>query len=271
MGGVSRTAEATAASRGSCCARFSIAGRDHEFVIYGDRDSLAATDLQAPSIRIVHVRQNVSPAQAAAADGYRSPADMLRLTRAVWRDRPDVFWSPSVYTYFPLPPGLPALVTVHDTIADRFPELTMPTRRARLFWDAKVRLALWQATLVLTVSEFAASEIERFSAFRESGCGSRARRPRRSFVRARHRKRVPPRATPVCRTTRPGSPTSVDSRRTSTSTASSAHTLCSSRNRTPQGRRYRTSSSSVPRARTTSTASARGSTRRSPSAAPRSG
>lgn len=137
-----------------------IAGRDHEFVIYGDRDSLAATDLQSPSIRIVHVRQNVSPAQAAAADGYRSPIDMLRLTRAVWRDRPDVFWSPSVYTYFPLPPGLPALVTVHDTIADRFPELTMPTRRARLFWDAKVRLALWQATLVLTVSEFAASEIE---------------------------------------------------------------------------------------------------------------
>jgi glycosyltransferase involved in cell wall biosynthesis len=78
----------------------------------------------------------------------------------VWRDRPDVFWSPSVYTYFPLPPGLPALVTIHDTITERFPELTMPTYRARLFWSAKVRLALWQATLVLTVSEFAASEIE---------------------------------------------------------------------------------------------------------------
>ena len=95
-----------------------------------------------------------------AADGYRSPIDMLRLTRAVWRDRPDVFWSPSVYTYFPLPPGLPALVTIHDTITERFPELTMPTRRARLFWNAKVRLALSQATLVLTVSEFAAREIE---------------------------------------------------------------------------------------------------------------
>lgn len=139
-----------------------IAGRDHQFVVYGDRDSLAAVDLEAPNLRIVHVRQNVSPAHAAAADGYRSPLDMLRLTRAVWRDRPDVFWSPSVYTYFPLPPGLPALVTIHDTIADRFPELTMPTRRARLFWNAKVRVALWQATLVLTVSEFAATEIEEF-------------------------------------------------------------------------------------------------------------
>jgi glycosyltransferase involved in cell wall biosynthesis len=133
---------------------------DHQFAVYGDRDSLAAVELDAPNLGIVHVRQNVSPAHAAAADGYRSPIDMLRLTRAVWRDRPDVFWSPSVYTYFPLPPGLPSLVTIHDTITERHPELTMPTLRARLFWNAKVRVALSQATLVLTVSEFAASEIE---------------------------------------------------------------------------------------------------------------
>jgi glycosyltransferase involved in cell wall biosynthesis len=134
--------------------------REHQFVIYADRDSLASVQLEAPNVSVVRVRQSVAPAHAAAADGYRSPLDMLRLTHVVWRDRPDVFWSPSVYTYFPLPPGLPSLVTIHDTIAERFPELTMPTRRARLFWNAKVRLALWQATLVLTVSEFAAREIE---------------------------------------------------------------------------------------------------------------
>jgi glycosyltransferase involved in cell wall biosynthesis len=137
-----------------------VAARDHRFVVYGDRASLAAAQLDAPNVDIVHVPQSASPASAAAADGYRSPIDMLRLTRAVWRDRPDVFWSPSVYTYFPLPPGLPAHDTIHDTIPERFPELTMPTHRARLFWNAKVRLALWQATLVLTVSDFAATEIE---------------------------------------------------------------------------------------------------------------
>jgi glycosyltransferase involved in cell wall biosynthesis len=136
------------------------AAREHQFVLYGDRASLRSAALDAPNVRVVHVAQHVSPAHAAAADGYRSPSDMLRLTRAVWRDRPDVFWSPSVYTYFPLPPGQPSLVTIHDTITERFPELTMPTRRARLFWNAKVRLALWQATLVLTVSDFAAAEIE---------------------------------------------------------------------------------------------------------------
>jgi glycosyltransferase involved in cell wall biosynthesis len=134
--------------------------REHQFILYGDRASLRSVELDAANLRVVHVAQHVSPARAAAADGYRSPSDMLRLTRAVWRDRPDVFWSPSVYTYFPLPPGQPSLITIHDTITERFPELTMPSWRARLFWQAKVRLALWQATLVLTVSDFAAAEIE---------------------------------------------------------------------------------------------------------------
>ncbi|HEV2132001.1 MAG TPA: glycosyltransferase family 1 protein, partial [Longimicrobiaceae bacterium] len=39
------------------------------------------------------------------------------------------------------------------------PELTMPSLRARLFWRGKMRLALQQARLVLTVSDFAAREI----------------------------------------------------------------------------------------------------------------
>jgi glycosyltransferase involved in cell wall biosynthesis len=133
---------------------------EHQFVLYGDRETLEHATAGGANVRVVDVAQRTAPARAAAAAGYRSPVDMLRLTRAVWRDRPDVFWSPSVYTYFPLPPGLPVLATVHDTITERFPELTMPSLRARLFWRAKVRLALWQSTLVLTVSEFAAREIE---------------------------------------------------------------------------------------------------------------
>jgi alpha-1,3-rhamnosyl/mannosyltransferase len=141
-------------------AQLLVAAPDHQFVIYADRETADRAELSAPNMSLVDVSQSMAPAQAAAADGYRSPGDMLKLTRAVWRDRPDVFWSPSVYTYFPLPPGQRALVTIHDTITERFPELTMPSRRARLFWQAKVRLALWQASLILTVSEFAAREIE---------------------------------------------------------------------------------------------------------------
>jgi alpha-1,3-rhamnosyl/mannosyltransferase len=83
------------------------------------------------------------------------------MTRAVAREDLDVFFSPSVYTYFPLPPRLRAVVTIHDAIAERFPELTLPRARARAFWWAKVRVALMQARRVLTVSEYAARDVER--------------------------------------------------------------------------------------------------------------
>lgn len=130
-----------------------------EFLCFGDRRAFEAWPCRFPNIRLIAVEQGVSPTVAAGADGNRSPADMLRLTRAVRRARPDVFFSPSVYTYFPLPPGLPAVITVHDTIAERFPHLTLPSARARLFWKLKVALALRQARLVLTVSDYSARSI----------------------------------------------------------------------------------------------------------------
>src|SRR5690606_21919259 len=124
----------------------------HEFVCFCDPQALEAFELSAPNVRMVEVPTAVAPTRAAAADGYRSPLDMLRFSLAVAREKLDVFFSPSVYTYFPLPPGLRAVVTIHDAITERFPELTLPTPRARLFWRLKVGLAIRQARLVLTVS-----------------------------------------------------------------------------------------------------------------------
>jgi glycosyltransferase involved in cell wall biosynthesis len=132
---------------------------EEEFVCFLDPLAASRFDLEGPNVVRRVVRQSRPPAQAAAAEGSRSLADMLRLTRAVWREPLAVFFVPSVYTYFPLPPGLPAVVTVHDAIAERFPTLTLPSRRARLFWRLKVGLALHQARLVLTVSDYAAREI----------------------------------------------------------------------------------------------------------------
>lgn len=130
-----------------------------EFTFFLDATTAHGFDLSGPNVRVVCVAQRVAPTQAAAANGNRSPADMLRMSRAVWRDRPDVFFSPSVYTYFPLPPALAAVVTILDAIPERFPELTLPSRRDRLFWRLKVSLALRQARLILTISEFASREI----------------------------------------------------------------------------------------------------------------
>ncbi|MEO8075568.1 MAG: glycosyltransferase family 1 protein, partial [Acidobacteriota bacterium] len=113
----------------------------------------------APNVTPVRVHQVESPTLAASAGRARSVADMFRMTAAVRRARADVFFSPTIYTYFPLPPLARAVVTIHDALADRFPELTLPSRRARLFWNLKVAVGCRQARLILTVSEFAAREI----------------------------------------------------------------------------------------------------------------
>jgi len=147
-------------TRELCAAMVGLAP-EHEFVFFADEAAARVFELRGSNVELVTVEQKVAPTQAAAADGARSPFDMLRLTRAVSRRKLDAFFSPSVYTYFPLPPGQRALVCIHDCIAERFPELTLPSRRARLFWNAKVKLALWQARLVLTVSEYSARDLER--------------------------------------------------------------------------------------------------------------
>jgi len=132
---------------------------DDQFVFFLDDHAALTLDLQDSNVKVVLVPQRVSPTVAAAADGSRSPADMLRFSRAVWREPLDVFFSPSVYSYFPLPPRLAAVITIHDAIAERFPELTLPSPRAQLFWRMKVALAVKQARLVLTSSNYSRREV----------------------------------------------------------------------------------------------------------------
>jgi glycosyltransferase involved in cell wall biosynthesis len=139
-----------------------------EFVCVVDRRAADCFDLRAPNVTTAVVKQDESPTAAASAGRNRSPIDMLRLTKAVAGLGCDAFFSPTVYSYFPLPPRLRAVVTVHDAIADRFPELTLPNWRARLFWRSKVTLALWQARIVLTVSDYAARDIVRVLGVRPS-------------------------------------------------------------------------------------------------------
>jgi glycosyltransferase involved in cell wall biosynthesis len=130
-----------------------------EFICLLDEASARRFDLHGQHIVPLLVDQAATPATTGRG---RSPRELLRLTQAVRRARLDVFFSPTVYGYFPLPLGLPAVVTVHDAIPERFPQLTMPTWRDRAQWRVKVRLALWQSRLVLTVSDYAAREISRY-------------------------------------------------------------------------------------------------------------
>ena len=138
-----------------------LAPRD-EFVCFLDPLSAGSFGLDTPNVsKVVVANVREAAVRAAAASRNRTVADMLRMTRAVRGGRLDVFFSPTVYTYFPLPPGLRAVVTIHDAIPERFPNLTLPSRKMRLFWNLKVGFALRQARTVLTVSEHAARDLER--------------------------------------------------------------------------------------------------------------
>jgi glycosyltransferase involved in cell wall biosynthesis len=132
----------------------------HELLCFVDRRDLGELDLRAANVRACGVELAERPVEAAAASSRRSLRDMLRMSRAVRAERPDVLFFPTVYTYFPAPRDVPAVVTIHDTITERFPKLAHSGPRARLFWNLKVRYAIRQARLILTVSDFSAGEIE---------------------------------------------------------------------------------------------------------------
>lgn len=129
----------------------------HQFVLFTDGD--AATGLE---VETVAVRQSRAVTKAAIANGSRRPIDLLRFSAAVARARADVLFYPAVYSWFPCPPGLPNLLTLHDAIAEHYPGMVFPKRRFRRLWQLKVGLARWQATRFLTVSNAARDEIQTY-------------------------------------------------------------------------------------------------------------
>src|SRR3974390_1426782 len=126
----------------------------HAFVLFFDRsgpEGLKAEHIVVPQARAV--------TEAAVAGHSRSARDLLRFTPAARKAEVDVLFYPAVYSWFPCPPGLPNLVTLHDAIPERFPALVFPQAGARAMWSLKVRLARLQATRFLTVSHAAKREI----------------------------------------------------------------------------------------------------------------
>jgi glycosyltransferase involved in cell wall biosynthesis len=121
------------------------------YVLYTDEVTASHACLpRAAEVRVVALRR--VPVEAASAHSNRPLGDVLRLTAAVRKDRPDVFLFPSLQTYFPVV-GTPTVVGLHDAIPDELPQLTMPSRRARTFWHAKQTLAIRLAARIFTVSE----------------------------------------------------------------------------------------------------------------------
>ncbi len=100
-----------------------------------------------------------SMSEAASGANARAGADMLALSRTAGALKADLFFFPASYSFYPMLSRVPKLVCIHDTIPERFPDLIFPTRRNFRLWQAKTRLAIWQARRILTVSEASASDI----------------------------------------------------------------------------------------------------------------
>jgi glycosyltransferase involved in cell wall biosynthesis len=84
---------------------------------------------------------------------------MWQMARAMSRAPLDVLLYPTVYSFVPVWSRARKVVMIHDVIAERFPELTLPRRTARWFWRAKVALARWQADVIATVSDHSRRQI----------------------------------------------------------------------------------------------------------------
>jgi glycosyltransferase involved in cell wall biosynthesis len=105
-----------------------------------------------PGVRWQEVSVRRPASTLLTSSGRRGLVDLVRLSGAARRVRPDAFLFPSVDTYFPVP-GVPAVVGLFDAISDERAEDMLPERRARLLWRLKQRLAVKDAAGLFTISE----------------------------------------------------------------------------------------------------------------------
>jgi glycosyltransferase involved in cell wall biosynthesis len=125
---------------------------EHRYRFFLDSDDMRETLPAGVEVRRLPARSPT--AVAAAANGRRSLADMFRMGRAISSEELDLVLFPTIYSYVPVFTKAKKLVIIHDVIAEKFPELTLPNRVSRLFWNLKVALGRWQADGILTVSEY---------------------------------------------------------------------------------------------------------------------
>ncbi|MDX1548323.1 MAG: glycosyltransferase family 1 protein [Rhodothermales bacterium] len=131
---------------------------ENDYVFFAD-DETARHSRFPEGVAVAAGATSAAPTQAASASGRRSIRDVWALTREVLRHDLDLFFFPAVYSYFPVLNRTRVIVTLHDVIADHHPQATFPNKKLMYFWKAKQQLALRQADLVLTVSDYSKREI----------------------------------------------------------------------------------------------------------------
>lgn len=133
----------------------------NEYLFFIDSET-KDTDDMPERVRKVTAKTSHSQVEAASADGRRSLRDIWAMTRTVSKHDVDIFFFPAVYSYFPVLNRTRIVLTLHDVIADHHPELIFPNTQSRLLWKLKQNIAIKQADLIATVSEYSKNEISEY-------------------------------------------------------------------------------------------------------------
>ena len=125
-------------------------------------------DLVPSNARVLSADTERSLNVSAAGKSSRSPAYFLKMGCLARIAKCDVFFFPTLYSYFPLPCRTPCIVCYHDATAERLPELLFPTKLNHWLWQAKTALAHLQTTRAMTVSQTSAQDLETIHKFHKS-------------------------------------------------------------------------------------------------------
>jgi len=126
--------------------------KDNGYTFFMDSPQQLETVPREVEVRLV--RASAPAAVAASANGHRSPLDMCKMSRAMSNREFDLLLFPSIYSYIPVFSRAKKVVMIHDVIAEKYPDLTVPRNTARFFWKTKVTLGRWQADAIVTVSDY---------------------------------------------------------------------------------------------------------------------
>ena len=129
--------------------RLDAGNRYHLFV-----DSNEFFERMPPEAEVRMVQTDTPTAIAASSSTHRSARDIWRVMRALSDPGLDLLLFPTVYSYVPVFTRAKKVVMIHDIIAEKYAQLTLPSLKARFLWRAKVALGRWQADAIVTVSEY---------------------------------------------------------------------------------------------------------------------
>lgn len=131
--------------------------RQSSYTLFMDSAEAAYPVPSGAGVQLLHA--SVPTTHAASANSRRSVFDMLQTSRALSCRSIDLLLYPTVYSYVPAFSRARKILIIHDVIAETYPQLTVPTPSARLFWKAKVALGRFQANAIVTVSEYSRRHI----------------------------------------------------------------------------------------------------------------